>query len=284
MEQPKHEGHELTVVANCKLKNVHCNLSVNDCLERPPNALVLLLKVLLWWRTNLHMLMLDLARAYQALQTGPMERFTRLFLWRRTSGSRWQTYGYNRVMFGDQPAAAVLEVAKSTAADLGKHIHPYTAWQLRNKVYVNNGPLEASSREELQEMRGKRREDRTYNGFISRILSTCSMAPKYITVAGEAEEVKEHAQLGGAMLGVEYNIRADRISFSFPPHTKAREEGYKGTSPAVTSRHRPAQGRTGKLLPEDNSLLRDGPVRPTRPGSTPLPEGQAALEAIPRSS
>ena len=38
-----------------------------------PNALVPLLKVLIWWRTNLYMLMVDLARAYQALQTGPME-------------------------------------------------------------------------------------------------------------------------------------------------------------------------------------------------------------------
>ena len=60
MEQPKHEGYELRVVANCKLRNRHCNLSVKDCLERPPNALVPLLEVLLWWRTNPHMLMVNL--------------------------------------------------------------------------------------------------------------------------------------------------------------------------------------------------------------------------------
>ena len=66
-------------------------------------------------------------------------------------------------------------------------------------------------------MRGKRREDGTYDGFISQILGTCGMAPKYITVAGEAEEPKEHAQLGGAILGVGYDIRTDRICFRFPP-------------------------------------------------------------------
>ena len=47
VEQPKHEGHKLRVVANCKLKNRHCILSINVCLERPPNALVPLIVVLL---------------------------------------------------------------------------------------------------------------------------------------------------------------------------------------------------------------------------------------------
>ena len=75
-----------------------------------------------------------------------MERFTRLFLWRKTPDSSWQTYGYNRVKFGDQPAAAVLEVAKGKAADLGRHIHPSTVWQLRNKVYVDDGALAANSK------------------------------------------------------------------------------------------------------------------------------------------
>ena len=47
------------------------------------------------------MLMVDLHRTYQALQTGPMERFTCLFLWRWSPDASWQTYGYNRVTFGD---------------------------------------------------------------------------------------------------------------------------------------------------------------------------------------
>ena len=36
--------------------------------------------MLLWFRSNLHILILDLARAYQALKTGTMEKFTWLFL------------------------------------------------------------------------------------------------------------------------------------------------------------------------------------------------------------
>ena len=93
-EQPKHEGHALRVVANCKLKNRHCNLLLNNCLERPLSALVPLIAVLPWWRTKPHMLMVNLHRAYQALQTGPMERLTHLFLWRWSPEASWLHKGH----------------------------------------------------------------------------------------------------------------------------------------------------------------------------------------------
>ena len=80
-------------------------------------------------------------------------------------------------------------------------------WQRRDKVYVNDGALVASSREDLLKMRGKRSENSTYDGFVFRILGTCSVAPRYIVIPGVAEEANEQAQLGEAMLGVEYNIK-----------------------------------------------------------------------------
>ena len=70
VEQPGHLGHRLRVVSHGKLKNIHASLLVNECMEKPPNTLVPLITVLLWCRTNLHVLMVDLARAYQALHTG----------------------------------------------------------------------------------------------------------------------------------------------------------------------------------------------------------------------
>ena len=133
VEQPKKEGHKIRVVANCRLKNVHCGLLVNDCIEKPPNSLTPLLDVLLWWRTNYFMIMTDLERAYQALRTGQMEKFTRLFFWRRKAGGPLETSGYDTVTFGDLPAAGVLEVAKAKAAELGAHIHPKTAKQIEEK-------------------------------------------------------------------------------------------------------------------------------------------------------
>jgi hypothetical protein len=223
VEQPGHQGHKLRVVSNSKLKNIHAGLSVNDCMERPPNTLSPLLGVLLWWRTNLYVLMIDLARAYQALHTGPLERFTRLFLWRRQPGERMRTYGYDRSTFGDLEAATALEIAKCRAADLGWEIHPSTAQQLKEKVYSDDGALAASSREELSRMRGERREDGRYTGFVSQILDTCGMALKYILVAGEKGQ-EEEEMLGGAMLGVGYECGTDRIALSFPAtfHQKKR--------------------------------------------------------------
>ena len=220
--QPTHQGHKLRAVANSKLKNVHCGLLVNDCVESPPNAMVPMLEVLLWFRTNLHILLLDLQRAYQALRTGEMEKYTRLFLWRRSPRDRWITYGYDRVTFGDQVAATVLELTKARASVLGHSIHPPTATQLKNKVYVDDGCIAGKSREELEEMRGTKLDDGTYDGHISKILATCGMHPKFIAVAGEDEGQEE--QIGGAVLGVGYNCHKDVLTFSFPPayHVRAR--------------------------------------------------------------
>ena len=222
-EQPGHMGHKLRVVSNSRLKNVYAGLSMNDCTERPPNTLVPLLTVLLWWRTNLFVLMVDLARAYQALHMGPMKRYTGLFLWRRRLGEKMETYGYDRVTFGDVEAATALEIAKGKAAEAVYNIHPYTATQLREKMYSDDGTIAASSREELQRMRGDRREDGTYSGYVAEILETCGMATKYIAIAGEKGQIKEE-MLGGAMLGVGYDCSSDRIDFSFPPtfHKKGK--------------------------------------------------------------
>ena len=224
VEQPGHAGHKLRVVANCKQKNVHAGLSVNDCVEPPPSALNPLIGVLIWFRTNLHILILDLARAYQALKTGDMEKFTCLFLWRRHPREAWATYGYDCVTFGDVCAEMALEIAKSKGADLGREIHVNTAEQLKKKVYVDDAALAAKDKQELERMKGNKREDGTYDGYISQILSKSGMAPKYIAIAGEAG-AGEEAQIGGAFLGVGYSCGTDQISFSFPPVYKRKGRG-----------------------------------------------------------
>ena len=241
--QAGHVGHTLRVVANCKMKNVHSGLSVNDCVENTPKAMVPLLEVLLWWRTNLYVVTTDLHRAYQALHTGPEERFLRLFLWRRSPREPWCTYGYDRVTFGDRPAAAALELAKERAADRGHHIHPATADQLRRKLYVDDGALRASSREELLQMKGSRRVDGTYDGYISRILATCRMAPKFIAIAGDPGPGEEEL-IGGAFMGVGYNCGRDQVSFSFPMvyHKKGRGGSKTEMNMTVTEVRRLKQG------------------------------------------
>jgi hypothetical protein len=227
VEQPGHLGHSLRVVCDSAMKNCHSGLSVNDCLEKPPNTLVPLLDVLLWWRTNLFVLMVDLARAYQALWTGEMERYTRMFLWRRSGEEPWETYAYDRVTFGDQVAATALEIAKGKAATLGASIDQSTADQLRDKGYADDLAIAAQSREELKRVRGELEDDGTYTGSISRILACCTMAPKYIATAGEKPEGPEE-KLGGKMLGVGYNCTRDVITYQFSPaYHKKGKGGHK---------------------------------------------------------
>ena len=70
-----------------------------------------------------------------------------------------ETYGYNTVTFGDLPAAGELEVAKANVGELGAHIHPKTAKQIEDKVYVDDGALATESHKEFRKMKGQLKPD-----------------------------------------------------------------------------------------------------------------------------
>ena len=67
----------------------------------------------------------------------------------------------------------------------------------------------------------------------------------YIVIAGEAEEANEHAQLVGAMLGVGYDIKADKIYVSFSPTYHIKGKGSSKT-PVHLSHQDIAQLREGQ--------------------------------------
>ena len=73
-------------------------------------------------------------------------------------------------------------------------------------------------------MKGEQGEDGTYDGYISRILAKCGMAPKFIVIAG-GTKAGEEEQISGAFLGVGYLCKTDEISFKFPPSFKRKERG-----------------------------------------------------------
>ena len=114
--------------------------------------------------------------------------------------------------------------------------------KLREKMYSADGTISASSREELEMMRGERREDGSYTGYVAEILETCGMAPKYIAIAGEKGQVEEE-MLGGAMLGVGYVCSSDNIAFSFPQPSTEKAEGDRRKRSAS-----PGKNGSGSLL------------------------------------
>ena len=156
--KPTSVSTKIRIVANSALKNCHTGLSFNDCMEPGPNALTLLLDVLLKWRTVEVALMYDLSKAYQSLVTGPMERNLRRFVWRPDSSKPWQIYAYDRVTFGDLIAALALELAKVMVAQSGASIDPLAAKQLTQSSFVDDC-CGGGSRAEVKRMKGDKLED-----------------------------------------------------------------------------------------------------------------------------
>ena len=77
------------IVTNSALVNKTCGKSPNQILMKGPNCLNSLVEVLLRFRSYESALLFDLSKAYNSLLTGPVEKFTRLIVWRdcdRTSG------------------------------------------------------------------------------------------------------------------------------------------------------------------------------------------------------
>ena len=69
--------------------------------------------VMLRFRCYQIALQMDLAKAYNTLRTGLVERHLRRFVWRFNPTEPWQDYALDRVHFGDAPASTQLEVGKN---------------------------------------------------------------------------------------------------------------------------------------------------------------------------
>ena len=54
----------------------------------------------------------DLTKAYNSLQTGPVEKHLRIFIWRFSPDEEWKDYDLDCVAFEDLQAANLLEIRK----------------------------------------------------------------------------------------------------------------------------------------------------------------------------
>ena len=195
-------------------------------MDKPPNSLVPLLLVLMWWRTSTHCAVVDISRAYQTVKTGPRETYSRLPLWKEREESQWRVKRYNSMTYGDLAAAAGLELAKGVAARKGLAIDEETASQIASKLYVDDGAVGAASRTKLEEMRGSRSLEGTYDGLIAQVLATAGMKPKFVAIPGSATP-EEIELLGGKVLGVEYDIQKDIINFTLQTSARVLAQGSK---------------------------------------------------------
>ena len=114
----------LRIVVNTSLSNNNSGTSYNDCIAKGPNSLTPLMQVMTTWRTYENVVVWDLAKCYQQMETSEVERHMRRIVWRwGNSDGDWKTYAFNVVTYGDRPASCALECGKAIGVELGQAIH-----------------------------------------------------------------------------------------------------------------------------------------------------------------
>ena len=114
--KPESVTTSLRVVCNSSLNNN--GVSLNNILLKGPNSLNPLLQSLTKWRTHEETVVWDYEKAYHTIHTHPPEMHLCWLVWRFSPEDEWETYGVDRMMFGDKPATTALEVVKRKVADL----------------------------------------------------------------------------------------------------------------------------------------------------------------------
>ena len=188
--------------------------SLNSCLASGPNSLNPMLDVMIRYRCYPVAMQGDLAKAYNTMRTGPVERNCRRFVWRFAASEPWQDFALDRVHFGDACAATQLEVAKDIVADAGAHIDPDAARRIQEDAYVDD-LLTGGTAEQVDRFIGKKMADGSYDGTFSRILGLGSFRVKAFGISGQKSS-EESDLLGSKVLGYHSNLEKDMLAVSFP--------------------------------------------------------------------
>ena len=219
----------LRLVANSAVKNCSTGPSANDLWPKGPNSINNLLKVLIRWRTYPVALVFDLSKAYQSILTTNREKFLRLVVWRYgDENSDWKTYGFNTMTFGDVPAAVILELVKSLAAQKYKQIDLVAAKRIENDSYVDDN-LTGGDVQEVERMMGnctKVDGKFLYDGTISQILEKVGLRAKVFVKSGENNR-EFIDKLGGQVLGHVWEPQKDEIIFRLKVNLYERKGGVR---------------------------------------------------------
>ena len=211
------------IVTNSSVNN--CGNSLNSCLATGPNSLNPMMDVMLRFRCYQIALQMDLAKAYNTLRTGLVERHLRRFVWRFNPTEPWQDYALDRVHFGDAAASTQLEVGKNIIADAGENIDKEASERLKHDLYVDDG-LTGGTPEQVQRFVGKKLPDGGYDGTISQILAKGNFKVKAFGISGQ-EPSEESDLLGNKVLGYHYDIEKDMLEVPFPVNLSRKKRSVR---------------------------------------------------------
>ena len=129
----------------------------------------------------------DYEKAYHTIHTHPPEMHLRRIVWRFSPEDEWETYGVNRMMFGDKPATTALEVVKRKVADLGVSIDPAASEMIKDG-YSDDG-VAGGEDEDVDRMMGERVDPTTgesiYEGTVPKIVGLGGFKIKYMVRSGK---------------------------------------------------------------------------------------------------
>ena len=118
---------------------------------------------------------LDFTKAYNGIHNGPVERHLRHIWYRKTQEEDWRVYRFDRVQFGDQPAATIMSIAVERAVETHskvtdeKNLPPELVLQDSNKLvldtYVDDGSTGGSVKD-INRMMGNKSKDSQFNSTI----------------------------------------------------------------------------------------------------------------------
>ena len=155
-------------------------------------------------------MVLDLSNAYQLIRTGAVERNVRRIIWRWGDlDGEWEILAYDRVTFGDQIAALLLELVKKAAAVHSVGIDPAAAGIILRHTYIDDTAGDGTNKEVTRFMRDEF-PDGTYFGTIAHIFNLVGLKPKIMVRSGESDQ--EKIKKMGKVLGHDWDPRADTLT------------------------------------------------------------------------
>ena len=128
---------------------------LNQCMEEGPNALSLLLEVVIGFRMQEVTLVYEITKAYQSIAAREVEKHVRRIVWRWYDPSAdWEILAYRVVTVRDQIAELVLKLVKKLAAELYQSINPEACDLIRYRTYVDDG-AGGGSRSQVERFSGR---------------------------------------------------------------------------------------------------------------------------------
>ena len=135
-------------------------------------------------------------------------------------------YEFDRLQYGDRPAACILMIVVGFLAEIGQSIDMEAAARIVKDSYVDDF-LTGGSEEEVNRFVGDKKPDGTYDGSFTKIFAKANFEIKTFVRSYETDQ-EAMDKLGGKVLGYGWNVDKDMMTVTVHNSDK--------TNPILTKR------------------------------------------------